>query len=45
MEETKKCLDLDLEHDFEFKTAQYGVQLFRCKLCKEWIEEIEDSQP
>ncbi len=45
MQETKECLDMNFEHDMEFKIAEFGRQLFQCKLCKIWFEELEDSQP
>lgn len=43
--EETQCLAKGLRHDFEFKIAAHGSQVFECKLCHYVTDVIEDSQP
>lgn len=45
MLENPECILPDTYHIPEFITAEYGQSSWRCRLCGQWIIELEDAQP
>ena len=45
MNEINICEALGIDHDYQFVTAAFGQSCFKCGLCGEWEDVVEDSQP
>lgn len=43
--EKESCLNVNLEHKYEFEIAAHGATIFRCVMCGDAIDVYEDSQP
>ncbi len=41
----EKCIAPGVEHEAEFVCATFGQCVWKCKICGEYLDELEDSQP
>lgn len=39
----QRCLATGITHDWQFVVAAFGAQCWKCALCGEWVDELDDG--